>query len=259
MIHYLRNDKDPKKRVNLASNNGLFNFEQFMTTNEGHGGTVFREAFYNDASAAATAHGKISYMDHQRPCHADGYEEEATDFVKKDEENNIEEEEEEEGLIPATKKRSAKLSLEKSRQRILNCMVYDNVLFNKNVDPNTLGLKLLMCDKLRVDDRVYEQLCNLVDQLTSSKDMTMKGRVGKERVSALDEMIASVEIDFNRVVDICADRMVQHCKKCPIVMLDNKNERLFKKVLDLLAGKVSCTASCINATLCYCAHWLCGK
>ncbi len=53
ILHYLRNDKDPKKLVSLASNNGLFNFESFMTTNEGHGGPVLREAFYGDASAAA--------------------------------------------------------------------------------------------------------------------------------------------------------------------------------------------------------------
>lgn len=172
---------------------------------------------------------------------ADGYE----DVVKKDEENNIEEEE---GLIPTAKKSSVKISLEKIRERILNCMVYDDILFNKNVDPNTLDLKGLMCDKLRVDDRVYEQLCSLVDQLTTSKDMTTKKRVGKERVSALDEMIAAVEIDFDRVVDICADRMVQHCKKCPVIMPDNKNDHLFKKVLDLLAGKVKCTATCVNAT-----------
>ena len=176
---------------------------------------------------------------------ADGYEE-ATDVVKKDEKKNIEEDEEELGV--ARKSPSAKLSLEKIRERILNCMVYDDVVFNKNVDPNTLDLKGLVCDKLRVDDRVYEQLCNLVDQLTTSKNMTTKKRVGKERVSALDEMIAAVEIDFDRVVDICADRMVQHCKKCPVILPDDKNDRLFKKVLDLLAGKVKCTATCVNAT-----------
>lgn len=175
---------------------------------------------------------------------AGSYEEEkeATDV---DEENNIEAEE---GLmIPAAKKSSAKISLEKIRERILNCMIYDDVLFNKNVDPNTLDLKELICNKLRLDDRVYEQLCDLVDQLTTSKDMMTKKRVGKERVSALDEMIAAVEIDFDKVIDICADRIVQHCKKCPVIMPDHKNDHLFKKVLDLLVGKVKCTATCVNA------------
>ena len=165
-----------------------------------------------------------------------------------DRKNNTEEEKEEEELLPVAKKSSAKLSLENIRDRILNCMVYDNVLFNKNVDPNTLNLRELMCDKLRVDGRVYEQLCNLVDQLTTSKELMTKRRVGKERVSALDEMIAAVDIDFDRVVDICADRMVQHCKKCPVIIPDDKNDHLFKKVLDLLAGKVKCTATCVNAT-----------
>ena len=151
---------------------------------------------------------------------------------------------EEEGLM--VKKSSVKLSLENIRERILNCMVYDNVFFNRNVNLNMLDLKGLMCDKLRVDDRVYEQLYNLVDQLTTSKDIMTKK--GKKRVSMLDEMIAAVEINFDRVVDICADRMVQHCKKCPIIMPDDKNDNLFKKVLDLLAGKVRCTATCVNAT-----------
>ena len=192
--------------------------------------TLVREVL--SGNAAASAWGAI------------GYEEETTDVVKKDEENNIEEEE---WLIPEAKKNPAKFSLEKIRERILNCMVYDDVIFNKNVDPKTLDLKGLVCDKLRVDDRVYEQLYNLVNQLTVSKDMMTKEKVGKERVSVLDEMIAAVEIDFDRVVDTCADRMVQHCKKCPVIMPDYKKDCLFKKVLDLLAGKVKCTATYVNA------------
>ena len=66
MVHYLRNDKDPKKRVALASNNGLFNFEPFMTTKENYRGPVLCKAFYDDVVAAAVAHDNMSYMDHQR-------------------------------------------------------------------------------------------------------------------------------------------------------------------------------------------------
>ena len=142
--------------------------------------------------------------------------------------------------------KQTKLLLEEIRERIINCMVHDYVIYNKNINRKTLDLKELICDKLRVDDRVYEQLCNLVDQLTTSKNMTKKK--GKERASVLDEMIAAVKINFNRIIDICADRMIQHCKKCPVIMPDNKNDHLFKKVLDLLAGKVKCTATCVNAT-----------
>lgn len=68
------------------------------------------------------------------------------------------------------------------------------------------------------------------------------------RVSELDEMIAAADINIDAVAEICAVRMAQHCKKCPVVLPEVKNLSLFEKTLKVFSGMEKCTATCVNAT-----------
>lgn len=180
----------------------------------------------------------------------DGENEEQTDVAPQAED----EEEEEDGLsataaaATSTSNRHIKYSTDCVRDRILRCMLYDTVIFNNPSCPVSPSpdLKELVTKKLNMDGRVYGQLEDLIDQLRTVKNLVVKKK--KERISELDEMIAAVNIDFDTVADICAQRMVQHCKKCPVILPEGDGLSAFEKILDVFASKEKCTATCINAT-----------
>lgn len=102
---------------------------------------------------------------------------------------------------------------------------------------------------LRLDQRVYEELEDLVDQAAALKFLLTKRKVGGASMSHLDGMITAVNMDIDSISKICAERMAQNCKKCPVILPSNtKNASLFEKVLELFSGRVKCTGTCMNAT-----------
>lgn len=143
-------------------------------------------------------------------------------------------------------------SLESAKQRIQRCLMSDNPVFigGKHIHPND-SLKTLLNVNMRLDPRVYEQLSNLFAQLETARSVLNKNIVKsgmRQRGSKLDEMIEEVDIDFEKVVDICSERIVRHCNECPVILPDSRQESMFKKVLDIIAGKIKCTSTCVNAT-----------
>lgn len=148
----------------------------------------------------------------------------------------------------STTNRHIKYTTDGVKDRILKCMLYDTVIFNNPSCPVSFSsdLKELVNKKLNMDERVYEQLEDLINQLHTIKSLVVKKN--KEKTSELDEMIAAVNIDFDTVADICAQRMVQHCKKCEVIIPEDKSLSMFEKILDVFASKEKCTATCVNAT-----------
>lgn len=142
-------------------------------------------------------------------------------------------------------------SLESAKQRIQRCLVSDNPMFigGKNIQPNE-SLKTLLNVNMKLDSRVYEQLSNLFAQLEIARSIMNKNIVKpgtRQRGSKLDKMIEEVDIDFEKVVNICSERIVMHCNECPKILPDNRQESMFKKVLDIIAGKIKCTGTCVRA------------
>lgn len=142
-------------------------------------------------------------------------------------------------------------SLESAKLRIQRCLVSSNPVFigGKSIQPN-VALKTLLNVNLNLDPKVYEQLSNLFAQLETIRSIMNKNIVKpgtRQRGNKLDEMIEEVYIDFEKVLTICSERIVMHCNECPKILPDNRQESMFKKVLDIIAGKVKCTGTCVRA------------
>lgn len=142
--------------------------------------------------------------------------------------------------------RHMKYTTDVLKDRIKKCMLYDTVIYNSPSCPvsSSHTLKDLITKKLNMDERVYGQLVDLIDQLCTVKNLVLKKR---DKISELDEMISAVNVDFDNVANICAQRMIQHCKTCPVILPDNDRLSTFEKILSVFAGKENCTATCVNA------------
>nr|BDX27134.1 MAG: DNA polymerase [White spot syndrome virus] len=104
---------------------------------------------------------------------------------------------------------------------------------------------------MKLDQRVADQMENLISQLDQIRNLSNKKRQekGGPFKSELDAMVAAVKVKFFPVLDASRKLTQDHWKKCPVSIPETREEKPlmgvpFEVALNSLIGKHKCTDTC---------------